>query len=112
MSSKYKVQKQLDEAKHQNAIDRQFELAHQLLLASTIIGAHDTLQVGPGRSDHFLQSILSTEYDIVDALNSDYKDDRSLVWTHAKIEESLKAIFGKDWEQNRDFFSMIVPKED
>lgn len=85
-------------------------------LMATLIGAHNELQVGPGRAGFLLAEVLDVKMQIAkniieDVGNSDKKGgdgDPEFLYTKKNLAVTLKAILGEEnWKRYRELFPML-----
>lgn len=72
---------------------------------ATLMAANDRYQTGPEDCMEFSSDILEYLREIADLINTDYQDDKELVYSKAKIDRRLEEICGdkfQPWEVRYD----------
>lgn len=65
---------------------------------ATLMAANDRYQTGPEDCGEFGGDILEYQREIAALINSDYQDDKELVYSKAKIDQRLEEICGDQFQ--------------
>lgn len=73
-------------------------LAMTLAVDAAVLAANKCFNAGPERAPDFVGEMISTYNNLAYLIYEDAKDDKSLEYSKAKIDESIKRIMGVQFQ--------------